>query len=148
MIRLKEELKSISNNKLSKIKMIAKEVRNEFENYYDWKNDKKCFGNTCHTIARDLEKKLKEAGIYAYRVNGLYYGADEDFEPDMSDWTNEERWEYNDAIENGDNFGFNHWWVVADNKFIVDISADQFFPDEEDEYRVIITDLKDSNYGS
>lgn len=151
MIKLKEELKKVSNNKLSRIKIIAKQVRNELETHYDWNADKGCFRNTCHDITKDLAEKLKEEGIYAYRTNGLYYGASDEFQPDTSDWEDEDRDEYNNATEDGrfsSMFGFNHWWVVAENKWIIDITADQFHPNEENEYRVVITTIDDSDYNS
>lgn len=148
MIKLKETLKNINSNKLSRIKVIAKQLRNELEDSYDWNADRGCFKNTCHYITEDLVEKLIETGIKAYRVNGLYNGASDDYEPDISGWENEDIWAYNDAIESGNNFGFNHWWVVADNKWIVDITADQFHPDEQDEYRIVITDINDYDYGS
>lgn len=147
MIKLKEELKSVSNNKLSKIKKIVKIMRKELEEYHDWDSDRGCFKNTCHNITTDLVKKLKDDNINSYRVNGLYLGASDTYEPDMSDWENEDRWEYNDTIEAGHEYGFNHWWVVADGKWIIDITADQFFPGEENEHRIVITNINDTDYG-
>lgn len=151
MIKLKEELKNISSNKLSRIKKIAKQMRRELEKYHDWKSDKLCFTGKCHNVSQELVDKLKQEGIYAYRVNGLYYGASDEYEPDMSDWTNEERLEYNDATEYGEfnsGYGFNHWWVVAENKWIIDITADQFHPNESEQYRIVITNVGDVNYGA
>ena len=148
MIKLKETLKKIKSNKLSSIKVIAKNIRKELEDFYDWESDKGCFKNTCHMVTDDLVKKLEDNKISAHKVNGLYFGADDNYEPDMSEWDDEDRWNYTDVIEVGGMFGFNHWWVVADNKWIVDITADQFHPDEQDEYRIIITDINDYDYGS
>jgi hypothetical protein len=148
MIKLKEEIKKIRNNKLSRIKVIAKQIRKELEDYYDWDADKGCFKNTCHMVTDDLVKKLSDNNIISHRVNGLYHGASDEYEPDMSGWEQEDVWAYNDTIEAGGEFGFNHWWVEADNKWIVDITSDQFHPDEPEEYRVIITDLNDSDYGA
>lgn len=148
MIKLKETLKKIKSNKLSRIKVVARKIREELEDFYDWEADKGCFKNTCHMVTDDLVKELENNKIRAYKVNGLYKGASDDYEPDMSGWEHEDVWAYNDAIEARGNFGFNHWWVVADNKWIVDITADQFHPDEQDEYRIVITDINDYDYGS
>lgn len=148
MIRLKEQLKSISSNKLSKIKKIAKEMRRELETYHDWKSDKSCFGGKCHSISQQLVNKLKKEGIYAYRQMGEYAGADESYVPNMTDWKEWEREEYLDTweVEGGAGMVYAHWWVVAENKFIIDITSDQFFPGKEDEHRVIITTINDEHY--
>jgi len=146
VIKLKEELKGINNNKLSRIKVVAKQVRSELETHYDWDADKGCFKNTCSTVTDILAKELKKNGIYSYRAHGLYYGAPDDYEPDMDDWTGEEVDEYFDSKGYGEPFGFNHWWVVADNKWLVDITADQFHPDEPEQYRIVITDVGDDDY--
>jgi hypothetical protein len=146
MIKLKEELKNINSNKLNKIKKIAKQMRSELESNYDWEADKGCFKNTCSHLSEELANKLKAEGIYAYPVHGLYYGAPDTYEPDMDDWSGDEVDEYFDSKSYGEPFGFNHWWVVAGNKYIIDITADQFHIDEPEEYRVVISDIGDSDY--
>ena len=148
MIKLKEELKNINSNKLNKIKKIAEQVRLELETHYDWEADKGCFKNTCSHVSEQLADKLKAEGIYSYSVHGLYYGAPDEYQPDMDDWSGDEVDEYFDSKGYGEPFGFNHWWVVADNKYILDITCDQFHQDEPDEYRVVITDIGDSDYST
>lgn len=148
MIKLKEALKNVHSNKLSKIKKIAKELRTKLEHDYDWDGDKGCFGNTCSNVSEELANKLKENGIYAYPVHGFYYGAPEDYEPDMEDWSGDEVEQYFDGRIYGEPFGFNHWWVVAANKYIIDITVDQFHQSEPEQYRVVITNIGDDDYST
>jgi len=151
MIKLKEELKNFSNNKLSRIKVIAKQVRSELESHYNWEADKGCFKNTCSTVTTELQDKLRESGIYSYMVNGLYLGASDDYEPDMAEWSYEDSQNYYDSTEDGqfnEAFGFNHWWIVAENRWIIDVTSDQFHPDEPEQYRIVITDVGDDSYCS
>lgn len=147
MIKLKEELKSIRNNKLSKIKKIAKKMRHELEKYHDWKNNKSCFSGKCHNISQTLVNELKKEGIYSYRQMGEYAGANESYTPNMSDWKQWEKDEYSEMrASDGESMTYSHWWVVADNKFILDITADQFHPDSPNDYRIVITTIDDEHY--
>jgi hypothetical protein len=40
-----------------------------------------------------------------------------------------------------------HWWVEVD-KYIIDVTKDQFHPGEEDEYRIGIYKKPNSNYNT
>ena len=106
--------------------------RKEQENYYDWKFDKKCFQSTCQDISRDLASYLINLGYKAKRYGGYYNPPEEWFEQESEDYGNG-KWK--------------HWWVIVNNKWIVDVTVDQFHPGEEKEYRVVVTNKNDSNYG-
>lgn len=117
----------------------VKEFRKIEEKKSDWKNDKKCFKGACSYISKDLEKFLQALGYQAQRIQGYYRGASEDFEPVYDDDDDEPYRKYNLAK-------LPHWWVLVDNKYIVDVTADQFHPGEEDYYRVVVTSKSDSDY--
>lgn len=127
-MNLKTIILEISKNSLYKDVL---PFRKKMEKYYDWKYDKSCFKNTCQSVSRELEDYLKKLGYNAKRVGGYYYPSDEWFE------------KYNEPYEDG---RWKHWWVVVDNKYIVDVTADQFHPGEEREYRIVVTDKNDPNY--
>ncbi len=135
-------------SKLSKIKKISKRLRKDLELKYNWKSDKGCFRNTCYDITLELINELRKNDIYAYQNNGFYFGANSEYLPDMSLWDNNEIQEYFNTINAKEPFGFDHWWVVAENNYIIDITADQFHPNEERNFRVIITDITDKNYNT
>ena len=148
MIKLRDELKSVKSNKLNKVKKIAKQVRTELEKHYDWENDKSCFTGKCHNISQDLAIKLKKEGINSYRELGQYAGADESYVPNMKDWKKWEKEEYWEMweVDGGESMTYAHWWLVVENKWILDITADQFHPDTPDKYRIVITTTNDKHY--
>lgn len=150
MLNISKELQTINNNKLSKVKTISKKVRSELEETHKWENNKQCFNGKCHDISKHLVEELKKEGIYSYRIMGQYSGADASYMPDMTEWTKFEIEEYYDYVSALDviNPTYAHWWVVAENKFIVDLASDQFFPGKENEHRVVITTLNDKNYAT
>ena len=116
-------------------KQLYKDVlkfRKDQENYYDWEFDKKCFKNPCQDISRDLVDYLIKLGYKAQRKGGYYNPPEE--------WFEEESEDYKDGK-------WKHWWVLVNNKWIVDVTADQFHPSEEAEYRVIVTKKNDPDYG-
>jgi len=135
-------------NNLSKIKKISTKLREELETKYNWQNNKKCFTNTCYDITSELVNELRKNGIYAYQANGLYFGATSGYIPDMELWDEHEKESYFNSINAREPFGFDHWWVVAANKYIVDITNDQFHPDEERNFRVVIREIPDKNYNA
>jgi len=126
---------------LRSIKELAWEFRKEEESFEDWEENKSCFAGTCQDVTKRFVEFLHKNGYpSAKRISGYYSDYSDDYEPNMSNWDSDdiEDWETG-------NFDAKHWWVeIGDN--IVDITADQFHPNEEDEYRVVITNKNDPAY--
>ncbi len=119
---------------LKKLKTLVDKFRKEQEDYYDWKNDKECFKGMCQSVTKELVDYLNKNGFDARRVNGKYYDYNDNFIPNMSEWSEEDKedWEKDP--------GMNHWWVEV-GPYKIDITRDQFHPGEEIDYRVIIESL-------
>jgi len=126
---------------------LVRVFREKMEAEWDWENDKLCFSGQCSSVTRELVEHLKQNGIDAMRVNGEYMEPSEDYEPDMSGWDQEDIDQYEEDKEYGDIPPANHWWVEAQGK-IIDLTAEQFHPDEEDDYRIVIVDTSDSGYSA
>jgi len=124
---------------INKLNKIIEDFRKTLENDYDWQEDKMCMKGTCQSVTKELVDLLNKNGYNAKRVNGRYMNISDDFEPDMSQWSDE------DIEEWTPDMGMNHWWVEIGDK-IVDVTADQFHPKEEDDYRIIITNKSNRDY--
>lgn len=107
----------------------VEDFRDDIEKQYGWKNDKTCFRGTCQHITTKLVDYLKDKGYEAKRVGGYYYPPMKWFE------------KHNEPYEDGE---WKHWWVEVSGKWIVDVTADQFHPGEEDLYRVVIKEKNES----
>lgn len=147
MIKLKE-VRTGSNRKKDLAYNIAVKFRNEMEKKWKWKDDRGCFKGTCHSISEKLANLLNKNGIYAYREHGEYFGANDKYYPDTSDWNDDDKDEYYDTWEvtGGEGMSYFHWWTVVENKWILDITADQFHPGEEKNYRVVMVNKGDKDY--
>lgn len=121
------------------IEQIAREVRVDFEAYYDWRENPTALDLQCAGMSKELHHKLTEAGFKAVRRVGMYLGAGEGYEPDMTLWSPEEVADFDPAE------GFTHWWVEVDGT-IVDISSDQFHPTERESRRVVLLPVGDEAY--
>lgn len=152
MVNITDELKNLKNNKFNKVKSIAKKLRIELELEYDWQNNKSCFSGKCYDISEKLANRLNAVGIYSYKVMGQYMSADASYIPDMTDWDKFEMEEYFDFDNAHDKKyiqqTYTHWWTVTESRFIVDLSSDQFHPLNPEDYRVFITSIGNSTYGS
>lgn len=108
--------------------------------YRDNYMDEECSTDgQCKIETEGIVQFFKEKGIKAKEYHGLYYGADEsypEYDVDDSVYDNDDK-----PLE-----GENHWWAVVDNKFIVDVTADQFHPSNPEPYKVIVTSVNDPNY--
>ena len=106
----------------------ALEFRKKLEAYHD--GDLAGIDGTCQSEAEQLAKFLKTKGFAAEKVGGYYKNLGDDWEsPDGKPAT---KWK--------------HWWVLVDNKTIVDVTADQFHPSERQAYRVVITNKQNRDY--
>lgn len=145
---LRETIRRLIAENQQDLDTIVMQFREELEENWDWSGDRGCFRGMCSSISGELVERLKENGIEAHRVNGRYLDPSEDYEPDMSQWDQEDIWQYNEDIEYGEIPSANHWWVEANGK-ILDVTADQFHPGEEEYYRVVISPVESSmNYGA
>lgn len=150
MIKLTDDLLNLNTSKFSKVRLIAKKLRKKLEEQNNWTGNKAVFSGKCYDISKELVEQLNKNGIYAYRQLGEYRGADVSYKPDTDTWAKWEKEEYEQYLNiiNCINPGYAHWWVVADNEWIIDITADQFHPDNPDEYRVVISTVENDTYGA
>ena len=105
--------------KSSDLKSLVEQFRREQENWFEWEEDKMCFREQCYTIAPLLAKFLTQHGFVAKPYHGYF------------------------ITEDGEEH--NHWWVMV-GRTIVDITADQFYPGEENDWRVVITEAPNEHY--
>ena len=145
MKHLRQYIRQILFENRQDLEMIVSQFRDELESEWDWEGDKGCFKGGCSTISSELVERLKENGIDALRVNGQYLDPSEDYEPDMEMWDQEDIWQYEEDREYGEIPAANHWWVEANGK-ILDVTADQFHPGEEQDYRVVILPANHQSY--
>ncbi len=147
MIKLTALIENTNNQQ--KLKELLEEFRKEIESEYDWNDDKTAFRGMCQYITKNLVDYSSKNNYQSDRIRGYYKGADPDYEPDMSDWDLDDRtkfstkWDRNGQSAEG--LPFPHWWVEID-KFIIDVTEDQFHPDEENEYRIGIYKKPNSLY--
>ena len=126
-----------------KLERLVESFRKQMEDDDFWEDDKTIFKGMCLCYSDLLVKYLKEHGYKnVYRVGGYYTDVSDDFDPDVSDWDLDELEYFWDNFDNT----WKHWWVEVDNKWIVDVTADQFHPGEEDEYKIFIGPLKNIEY--
>ena len=128
---IKKQIQVIRWRRAAEEDTLAKLVwqfREEQEDWYEWLEDKSCFREQCLCLADLLAKFLREHGFPDAHRAGGYYGE------------GPEKGEYLQVGRHG-----LHWWVETQDK-IIDITCDQFHPGEEDDWRVVITDLNDPEY--
>ena len=123
----------------AEIEEIATLVRKEFEEYYEGTSVGPLFENMCRTMAGKLHETLTKSHFDAKIVPGQYLGMSETYEPDTSEWDEDDI----EAYEGDPRIS--HWWVECDGD-IIDICAAQFHPDNVHEYRVLITNAGDPDY--
>lgn len=133
MVKLKH---LIFENQQQTLYKLATEYRNKYM------DDDCSVEGMCSTEAEGLFEFLRERGIKNVRkYHGLYFGADDRYEPVYVDYIDAD--DYSDPDD-----GYNHWWVVVDNKYIVDVTADQFHPYDPDDYKIIVTSINDLDYSN
>lgn len=114
-----------------KIREEAKTFRKRWEKKLDWSQDKQCFRNKCQFITKKLVDWFEKRGYDAERIGGYYYPPEYWF--DIK----------NEPIEDGK---WKHWWVLVEDEYIVDVTAEQFHPRERDLYKVVVTNMNDISY--
>lgn len=134
---------------LDALKSKLETFRKNMEDENEWEDYKECFRGTCQDVTNQLVKYLKDEGYKATRTRGYYSDAGDEYYPDTSDWDFDDVEEFGDKYaNNGDSANgleFPHWWVEVD-KYIVDLTEDQFHPGEEDEYRIGVYTKPDPSY--
>ncbi len=145
MRQLRQYIRNILFENRQDLEMVVSQFRDELESEWDWEGDRGCFRGMCSTVSGELVERLKENGINAFRVNGQYLDPSEDYEPDMDMWDQDDIDQYYEDIEYGEIPAANHWWVEANGK-ILDVTADQFHPGEEQDYRVVILPANHYSY--
>lgn len=139
---INQPLKENVDNELDRLTKLVWDFRKEEEKYWDWEENKTCFKGTCQDTAPSLAKYLKSNGFNVEVIGGTYTDVSDGFEPNMDNWDEDDIEDYRNNFDGT----WKHWWVLVNDKWIVDTTSDQFHPEEEDEYRVIITDKNDSRY--
>ncbi len=107
---------------MTKLEKDIWKFRKSQEKYWEWKSDKTCFKGMCQDVSRNLVTYLEELGYKAQRVSG-YYEVPEEFCE-----------KYHLDFEDGK---WKHFWVIVNNTILADVTADQFHPGDENDYRVI-----------
>jgi hypothetical protein len=116
-----EELFEYARKPIDIIKLtkIVSDFRDSEEITWEWNNDKQIFKNNCYSQSFTLAQILKKNHINCNLIRGYYILNDGDYE--------------------------GHSWLTVGDK-IVDITADQFYPNKEDDKRIIITDKNNPHY--
>lgn len=130
------------DNMKSKLYEVAIDVRSLLEGNY--KHSPHWSIGKCWEASSLIEKRLKESGIDAKCICGEYKGCD----PSYPDFVKQY-----DPLGLPENFNkndwdgcFSHWWVES-HGLIIDITADQFFPNSQNKImNVIVTEMDDPAY--
>lgn len=145
-----EENNAASDIDLELLEKQLETFRKNIEKENNWRKNKICFQGTCQDITIELNKYLSDLGYKAKRVGGYYTNADDNYYPDTSNWDFDDIEEfdkkYNKNGESSNGLKFKHWWLELNNKYIIDLTEDQFHPGEEDYYRIGIYTKPDSSY--
>jgi len=91
-------------------------------------------------------KILMNAGMDVLVCDGYYLNVSPFFIPiDNRDYEwDDDDWEFYNELGFFPNWG--HFWLLVDGKWIVDVTADQFHPDEPLMYRVVIAPIGHPDY--
>lgn len=123
--------------------------RKDMEERNEWIDDKECFKGTCQDITNELVEYLTNLGYNAVRTRGYYKNTNDEFYPNTDEWDYKDQELFSRQYHrNGDTckeLKFPHWWIEID-KYIIDLTEDQFHPGEEDEYRIGIYKKPDTYY--
>ena len=138
-----------NNLDLSLLKKLVIDFRNQIEKEYDWNEEKECFKGTCQDITKELEVFLKEKGFNAIRTRGYYSGTNDEYFPNMDNWEWSDQQKFNKKWENNgkssQGLKFPHWWIEVE-RYIIDVTEDQFHPGEENDFRFGIYKKPNSDY--
>lgn len=108
-----------------------------------------CTQGACAHASEILARDLRRAGYDAMAVSGVYVGADPDFRPDLGGWDEDLAEEFEGHVEYGgdaSNFEFHHYYVLVEGEWIVDLTSDQFHPDDPAAHAVVVVREGDPRY--
>ena len=152
MITTINEFRKIFESKQLDLILLEKDLeifRKNMEDENEWSDYKPCFKGTCQDVTNRLETYLKDKGYNAVRTRGYYKNAGDDYYPDTEDWDLDDQMlfsrQYHRNGDSSNGLKFPHWWIEID-KYIIDLTEDQFHPDFEDDYRIGIYKKPDKNY--
>lgn len=120
----------------------AREYRLRLERDLDFEDDPHCMVGACRGASLELAAELREDGFPAQARFGTYHGIGEGYAALVAGRTGEP---FEDDFE--DDGTWLHWYVVCGD-LIVDVTSDQFHPDEPDAPKVVATTLDDERYAA
>jgi hypothetical protein len=141
-----EEVRARGREEIEKIRAIADRVKRTL--FYEEDEDK--------YDCRDLEGRCKYASDRLWHelmdndyspvfvCRGTYHDIPNDFQPDTSQWSDEDIEDWEHSVEEGGPHML-HYWVKVYG-FIVDITADQFHVKNPEDYWVVVEPDGHSSY--
>lgn len=130
---------------LQKLEADSLKFREKMELEYDWADQMDCFKGQCNNVADEFNDYLTELGYKSEVVAGYYTDVSDDYVPNhWDDDVNNNIYKYFNKY--GRMPKLTHVFNIVNDKYIVDITADQFHPSQENDYRVVITSKKDKRY--
>ncbi len=140
---------------LERLRELVEDFRSYIEKNYDWKEHPGCFGGICGDISAELYAELIDAGFQAEWMHGGVTGAGFAYWLyGYVQWTDEQKEEFElDHLldyQSMESTMFTHWWIeveIGPQRYVVDVTFDQFRPGEEEQYRVILKPVEEAtNY--
>lgn len=115
------------------------------EKEYNIKN----FESYCGEISEKLAKFLNKNNILCEVMWGQYCNASLSYIPNIDPMLHDEEFDedqfwidYYEAQDNNQPLCYAHFWVETKDGYIIDITADQFHPDNKEKYKIIYTKNK------
>lgn len=103
------------------------------------------FNGDCCYYSRKFLKALKKEGFNAVVCYGYYLNISPFYFPaDIRNQMEPEDWEIYEEIGFFPNW--RHFWVMVDGKWFVDLTVDQFHPDDPLMYRLVIAPVGHPDY--
>ena len=115
---------------------IAEKVREEAEKELGPEFDEKeCLGGYCWKFSKELAKRLREAGIPARQVLGIWHDSSE--EDDTRELFESRLVTKGQRLQDLWEAGWDHAWVELADGTVVDITGDQYFDDRGYRYPAV-----------
>ena len=121
-----------------KLRRILVNLRFELEDEYGWEYNKRVFTGKCHDISEIVTKLLNKNGFNAEMEYGMVSRTNPSYRQRFTSRVKPKSGEWAGPTS--------HWWVTVNDKYIVDLTQDQFHPEKEDSFRIILTDIKNKYY--
>ncbi len=120
----------------------ALDYRLRLERDLGFEDDPHCMVGACRSASHELAEELRADGFPARAEFGTYHGIGEGYPALVASRSGEP---FDDDFD--DDGSWLHWYVVCGD-LIVDVTSDQFHPDEPGAPRVVVTDLGDDRYAA